>query len=274
MAPSLFPPALQKSLISRMVHRDLSNPKHKTNLHLHYDIVYPSSREDPRSSAESDVDPTQSFFSLPPTSSHFSPKDPSIHKPLSMSQVMQKKLRWMTLGGQYDWTAKRYPDEEPPKFPADIQTLIQQLYLEMRCQAAIVNFYSPGDTLSLHRDVSEYCDNGLVSVSFGCDCLFMIGLSEEETKTNAESASSDSASPKPPPFAVIRLRSGDAVYMSEEARSAWHGVPKVLANTCPTYLQDWPVDTEEQSGGSSPFETWRGWMKNKRINLNIRQMQA
>lgn len=65
---------------------------------------------------------------------------------------------------------------------------------------------------------------------------------------------------------LLRLRSGDAIYMAQDARYAWHGVPKVLKGTCPDYLQDWPA----QEG---KYEEWRGWMKNKRINLNVRQMR-
>lgn len=67
-------------------------------------------------------------------------------------------------------------------------------------------------------------------------------------------------------YLLLRLRSGDAIYMSEDARYAWHGVPKVLKGTCPDYLADWPAD-------DGRYEEWRGWMKTKRINLNVRQMR-
>lgn len=78
------------------------------------------------------------------------------------------------------------------------------------------------------------------------------------------------ASERPPDsqkqYLLLRLRSGDAIYMSEDARYAWHGVPKVLKGTCPDYLADWPA-------GDGQYDDWRGWMKNKRINLNVRQMR-
>lgn len=67
-------------------------------------------------------------------------------------------------------------------------------------------------------------------------------------------------------YLLLRLRSGDAIYMSQDARYAWHGVPKVLKGTCPDYLEDWPAE-------DGKFEEWRGWMKNKRININVRQMR-
>lgn len=167
---------------------------------------------------------------------------------------MNKSLRWITLGGQYDWTRKQYPDEEVPEFPADINNLIGNLFSEMVPQAAIINVYSPGDTLSLHRDVSEQIDKGLVSVSIGCDCLFVIGMRDE----------SDTI--------IVRLRSGDALYMSKQARFAWHGVPKIIPKTCPTALKDWPA--EDLSDTNSRYEAWKGWLSTKRINLNVRQMHG
>lgn len=238
-------------MISRLLHRDLSDPRHKTNLHLHYEVPYlVGSKGTPCVLETTNVtlDNKLSFFSYPPQSEvTFIPKDPTTHRPLSISKVLRKSLRWITLGGQYDWTNKVYPNEIPPTFPSDIGELLNGLFPDMEPQAAIVNLYSPGDTLSLHRDVSENSDKGLVSISFGCDCLFVIG------------------NEWPSDGLVIRLRSGDAVYMAKDARFAWHGVPRILPNTCPSFLASWPAE-------SSRFEDWRGWMSNKRINLNVRQM--
>lgn len=128
----------------------------------------------------------------------------------------------------------------------------------MRAEAAIVNLYSPGDTLSLHRDVSEECDKPLVSISLGCEGIFIAGLEGKDADGRAR-------------IAVMRLRSGDAVLMSGESRYAWHGVPKVLAGTCPEWMRSWPgvgdgVQQDEE------FAEWKGWMAGKRVNLNVRQM--
>jgi alkylated DNA repair protein alkB homolog 1 len=241
---------VQEKLLSRILHRDLSDPRHKTNLNLHYEVPYPVEPEVGSEASEiaSVAINDRSFFSYSPLSEvKFTPKDSTIHRPLSISKVLQKSLRWITLGGQYDWTNKVYPDESPPAFPPDIGELLNGLFPAMKPQAAIVNLYSPGDTLSLHRDVSEKSDRGLVSISLGCDCLFVIGNQH------------------PSDGIVIRLRSGDGIFMAEDARFAWHGVPKILPNTCPSALKLWPA-------GSGQFKDWRGWMGNKRINLNVRQM--
>lgn len=171
----------------------------------------------------------------------------------------------MTLGGQYDWTQKKYPDETPPSFPPDIQRLLHDLFPETKAEAAIVNLYSPGDVLSLHRDVSEFCDRGLISISLGCDGLFMLGLGQN-------------AGPRDPLRQVtVRLRSGDAVYMTGECRYAWHGVPRIIPNTCPEGLQAWPCQHQFSSCQKHPdyterFDQWRNWLACKRINLNVRQM--
>ncbi|KAI3333768.1 hypothetical protein F4824DRAFT_470783 [Ustulina deusta] len=250
--PSLLPPEIQKSLLSKIIHRDLSNPTHQTNLHLHFHLPYRDG---------DDVD-SRSFFSYAPESpARFAPKDPAVHNPLTIQQVLQRRLSWVTLGGQYNWSDREYPNQLPPEFPRDIAGFLQTLFPETQAQAAIVNFYTPGDSMMIHRDVSEQIDKGLVSLSMGCDALFMIAPNEYgKSEGNKDETSSKK------PYLLLRLRSGDAIYMSHESRYAWHGVPKVLKGTCPAFLEDWPAE-------DGKFEEWKGWLRNKRININVRQMK-
>jgi alkylated DNA repair protein alkB homolog 1 len=254
--PSLIPLGAQYDLLSRLLHRDLSNPQHLTNIHMHYDVTYPPD--------------TSSFFALPLNSEPpCSPKDSSVHSPISVQSLLDRKLRWMTLGGQYDWTMKLYPSTPPPPFPRDIAEMLHRLFPDMQAEAAICNLYTPGDTLSLHRDVSEFCDAPLVSISIGCDAIFVVKPSHQEDGGNAESK-------KP---LVVRLHSGDALYMSGSSRFAWHGVPQVIPETCPEVLADWPSSPlrgveADPDAEEDVYEHWRGWMRRKRINLNVRQMKA
>ncbi len=190
-----------------------------------------------------------SFFTMNPNH-QLLPKDAGIHRPMTVGRMLERKLRWLLLGGQYDWTAKEYPREGPPAFPCDISRLLKALFPDVEAEAAIVNFYTPGDTLSVHRDVSEECDRGLISISLGCDGLFLIGNENVGTHT------------------TIRLRSGDAVLMTGQARFAWHAVPKILPGTCPEGLGSFPAPDDD-----TRYEGWRGWMKSKRININVRQMK-
>lgn len=233
--PFLLPPSVQQSLLSGLLHRELSNPENNTNLHLHYNISYPK--------------PGSSFFSTNPSDLVHPPKDSNTHKPLTNQAILEKGLHWITLGGQYDWTAKQYPTSPPPPFPPAVGYLIHALFPGMSPQAAILNVYTPKDKLSLHRDVSETVDRGLVSISLGCSALFIIGLKD---KMSGEIR-----------HETILLRSGDVLYMSGESRFAWHGVPKIIPDTCPEYLKDWPGDG---------YPEYKSWMSKRRINLNVRQM--
>lgn len=255
VVPKLLPPQAQKVLLAKMLHRDLSDPKHQTNMHLHYTLPY------------QDLSPTSSFFNLAPDlPGAFEPKDASVHKPLTPRQVLNRRLHWVTLGGQYDWTNRVYPDSEPPRFPADLAQFLESLFPETLAQAAIVNLYSPGDTMMMHRDVSEEADKGLVSLSLGCDGLFMIAPNEQDGYAAAAAAAAEDKRQGEKKYLLLRLRSGDAIYMTRESRYAWHGVPKVVKDTCPDHLQNWPAEHGQ-------FAEWKGWMKNKRVNLNVRQVR-
>lgn len=247
IAPSLIPDAVQIELLDRLLHRDLPNPAHETNMHLHYELPDLAKYHG-------------SFFGIPPDEAGvFIPKDPSVHKPLTARRVLEKRLHWVTLGGQYDWTNRVYPRSEPPPFPDDIRNFLGSLFPATSAQAAIVNLYSPGDTMMMHRDVSEETDKGLISVSIGCDGLFMISPNDVDEQTESDNI-------KAKRYLLLRLRSGDVIYMTNEARFAWHGVPKVVADTCPQHLKNWPAHQAQ-------FSDWRGWMEHKRINLNVRQMK-
>ena len=225
---NFLPAEVQKALLIRLLGRDLKNPKHQTNLHLHYNIAYPMD--------------DLTFLDLDRQEVAFKAKLPE-HRDLTMDEMFRRKLRWMLLGGQYDWTEKSYPDETPPGFPPDIRDLVRGIFPAVEPEAAIINVYSPGDTLSLHRDVSEKVNRPLVSISIGCDALFMIGSDAPDT------------------FHIIPTRSGDVVYMADEARYAWHGVPRIIGGTCPECLQTLPE-----------LGQLKNFMQDKRVNLNIRQM--
>jgi alkylated DNA repair protein alkB family protein 1 len=263
IVPSLIPKEAQRALLSKLLHRDLADQRHKTNVHLHHQLPYHAAQKPESLSPEREPEfPTISFFNVSPTpSEHFRPVDTALHKSLTISQFLKRKLRWVTLGGQYDWTRKCYPDENPI-FPTDIAAFIHGLFPEMIPEAAIVNVYTPGDTLSVHRDVSEESEKGLVSISLGCDAIFVVGRGSKDDG-DAKSLS-------------VRLRSGDAVFMKGPARFAWHGVPQIISGSCPEWLRDWPADPhvgEVDDACNSTYEAWRDWMSNKRINLNVRQMR-
>lgn len=260
LIPSLLPRQTQRDLSSRLLHTALANSRHKTNIHVHYEIPYRAIKSD---NVLKSNNGEASFFNLSPNSTEqFRPLNPEIRNPITISQFLRKKLRWITLGGQYDWNEKVYHTEDPPPFPPDIADLMRSFFPSTKPEVAIVNIYSPGDTLSIHRDVSEESTKGLISISLGCDCIFVVGLGATDGKPQRNLA--------------IRLRSGDALYMSGQSRFAWHGVPQVIQGTCPPWLSDWPAQTATMTadGGvpADKYESWRDWMSNKRINFNVRQL--
>ena len=115
--------------------------------------------------------------------------------------------------------------------------------------------------MPVHRDVSEECERGLASFSVGCDGLFLIARDKDPNgDQNDERREQD--------IVVIRVCSGDVVQMGGETRWAWHAMPKVMAGTCPSWLEHWPVSDETPE----EYEKWKGYMKGKRLNISCRQV--
>lgn len=263
--PDLLSQRAQEDLLSILLHENLANQRHKTNVHLHHQIPYYATLLEKCGASKPKEASAKhsSFFHLSPDSQAlFQPIDSIVHKPFTVSQFLSRKLRWVTLGGQFDWTGKRYPLEEEPPFPNDVAAFIHHIFPSMKPEAAIVNIYRPGDSLSIHRDVSEECDNALVSISLGCEGILVVGIESEVDKA--------------PRSIVVRLRSGDAVFLSGPARFAWHGVPQILPGTSPDWLCNWPASANADGLGEDSvdrYEAWRGWMSNKRVNLSVRQIR-
>lgn len=156
-----------------------------------------------------------------------------------------RRLRWTTLGYQYDWSTKTYnfdPTSVIP-FPIDLAEWSSRFALSLgsldfRAEAGIVNYYQSHDSLTSHVDRSELnMQAPLLSMSLGLDAIFVLGgLGREDAVIG------------------IRVKSGDVSVMSGKGRLFYHGVPKVITGTGPECLED------------------IGLMKDTRININIRQV--
>jgi alkylated DNA repair protein alkB family protein 1 len=272
LLPSFLPPECQILMLDALFHRDLSNPLHTTNLTQDYTIPYPLTPPGANNPA--------SFFTYAQNhkSQTLQPKDEhSANKPLNTAQFLQKKLRWLTLGSQYDWSTRSYPRESPTQFPDDIATLVRTLFRSsFEPESGVVLLYSPKDYMPVHRDVSEESPRGLASFSLGCDGLFIISSDRSHALQPTELHSNDQPEPSKleQPMVVIRVRSGDVIQMSDETRWAWHAMPKVMAGTCPDHLADWPVKRNESGKIVTPkqYEVWRGYFKGKRVNISCRQV--
>lgn len=164
-----------------------------------------------------------------------------------------RKIRWITLGYQYNWTTKEYNFDEVDAatiFPQDLAQWTKQAVKQLgfdqdyHAEAGIVNFYQPDDTLTGHVDRSEKNMSApLVSISIGLSAIFLLGgLSREDE-----------------PVRAILVRNGDLSVLSGPSRHLFHGVPKILNSS--------DFQSEELLD-----ENVAKLFKNCRININVRQV--
>ncbi|GAA5829253.1 hypothetical protein JCM11251_004983 [Rhodosporidiobolus azoricus] len=197
------------------------------------------------------------------------------------------KMRWANVGWYYNWTSKLYEFERghiplPPVILRCCRDLVRktpwrQVFLDSSTSdsgsyggtssedwrkwkedyepdAGLVNFYQIKDSLTAHQDVAEVdAVRPLVSFSLGHSSVFLVGGTTKEE----------------PPLAIL-LRSGDGVCMSGPSRRAYHGLPRVLSGTLPSFLsstQPEPVET---------VDDWRPYgeylERGARINVNVRSV--
>ncbi|KAJ7544897.1 hypothetical protein O6H91_09G098100 [Diphasiastrum complanatum] len=174
------------------------------------------------------------------------------------AELLLRKLRWATLGLQFDWSKRAYNTTIPHRtFPVELAQFAARLGLpamvdgDFHAEAAIVNFFGPDDMLGGHIDDMEADWNKpIVSMSLGCKSIFLLGgVAREE-----------------PPIAMF-LRSGDVVLMAGEARSRFHGVPRIFTGADEADLPDFSAVSSNSA--NFPFIDY---IKQSRINVNIRQV--
>jgi len=163
-------------------------------------------------------------------------------------------LRWATLGYHHNWDTKVYSESEKSVFPAELNQLSRIFSTVIGCpdynaQAAIINFYHAGSTLSAHTDSSEHdLTFPLISVSFGLSAVFLIG---GETK-------------KKEPKAIF-IRSGDVLFMTKQSRMSYHAVARVLSYSEDTQMKKLSIPNE------NPVKMY---LESSRINMNVRQLRS
>ncbi|KAJ6846023.1 alpha-ketoglutarate-dependent dioxygenase alkB isoform X2 [Iris pallida] len=179
-------------------------------------------------------------------------------KPIAAS-VLLRKLRWSTLGLQFDWSKRNYDVSLPhKKIPADLCLMAKKMAVpamplgeEFQPEASIVNYFGPSDMLGGHLDDMEAdWSKPIVSISLGCKAIFLLGGKSREDSPTA-----------------MFLRSGDIVLMAGQARECFHGIPRIFTDQ----------DQAEVSSLSQEFSNeqdvcFRDYIETSRININIRQV--
>ncbi|KAI1315981.1 hypothetical protein EDD11_010563 [Mortierella claussenii] len=207
------------------------------------------------------------------------PKDdpePSSQVPILPPGQLLRKLRWITLGYQYHWPSKTYHFDQNAPFPEELCILSKAVVEAVQgvgdhfyaasdfiAEAGVVNYYQLKDRLMGHVDRSELNKEApLVSFSFGHSCVYLLGGSTREQV------------PTP-----ILLQSGDILVMTGPCRSAFHGVPRIIEDTLPSYLGRGRLSDQEQQRQDEPegaqdpdWDVYAEYLAEARINLNIRQV--
>ncbi|KAH7285250.1 hypothetical protein KP509_33G018800 [Ceratopteris richardii] len=170
--------------------------------------------------------------------------------------VLLRKLRWATLGLQFDWSKRAYdlslPYNKMPQKLCDLASKLAEPAMpdsEFHAEAAIVNYFGQDDMLGGHLDDMEKdWSKPIVSISFGCKAIFLLGGPTREHKPTA-----------------MFLRSGDVVLMAGPARGCFHGVPRIFVDPKQADLPDF-------STCDPSCKTFIDYINRSRINLNIRQV--
>ncbi|GAU16648.1 hypothetical protein TSUD_325980 [Trifolium subterraneum] len=187
-------------------------------------------------------------------------KEASLRKFKSVSgSSLLRKLRWSTLGLQFDWSNRNYNVSlQHNKIPEALCELAKQLAkpalpagVEFQPEAAIVNYFASGDTLGGHLDDMEAdWSKPIVSLSLGCKAIFLLGGKSREDA----------------PIAMF-LRSGDVVLMAGEARECFHGVPRIF-----TDKENAEIGHLEKQLTQEDDLCFLKYIQTSRININIRQV--
>jgi alkylated DNA repair protein (DNA oxidative demethylase) len=163
-------------------------------------------------------------WALPPAGLRH-PRVPTGH----LMSVQSVCLGWHWQPYMYSTTADDTDGAPVKPLPDDLAALARRAVADVaplgedrsfEPDAAIVNFYEPGARLGLHQDREEPSDAPVVTVSLGDTCTFRMAGVDRRTG----------------PFTDIELRSGDLLVFGGENRRIYHGVPKVINETAPPWL--------------------------------------
>jgi alkylated DNA repair protein (DNA oxidative demethylase) len=153
----------------------------------------------------------------------YTPRMPKTGRPMSVRMTNCGTLGWVTDERGYRYQAC-HPETDRPWPP--IPDILLDAWRDLADyahppEACLINYYNAGAKMGLHQDRDEDdFDAPVVSLSLGDTCLFRIGGTKRSDPTRS-----------------VRLASGDAVVLGDDARLAFHGVDRIMPGTS-TLLPD------------------------------------
>lgn len=153
----------------------------------------------------------------------FTPIMPRTGRPFSVRMTNLGSLGWVSDRAGYRYQPLHPDTGQPwPAIPGLLLALWQTVSgYSHDPEACLVNFYSGGARMGLHRDEDEDDFTApVLSVSLGDTAIFRIGGPERGGKTG-----------------TLKLNSGDVLVMGGPSRLCYHGIDRVLTGTS-TLLKD------------------------------------
>ncbi|MET3856766.1 alpha-ketoglutarate-dependent dioxygenase AlkB [Rhizobium sp. OAE497] len=144
----------------------------------------------------------------------FTPVMPGTGKPMSVRMSNCGELGWVTdkeRGYRYQPVHPLTGEPWPPIPPALLEIWTAVSGYPLPPQACLINFYSDDAKMGLHQDKDEQdLKAPVVSISLGNSCLFRIGGTARNDRTQS-----------------LKLSSGDVIVLGGEGRLCFHGVDRI-----------------------------------------------
>ena len=148
----------------------------------------------------------------------FDPTMPRTGKKFSVRMTNFGSLGWVSdtaKGYRYEQVHPVTAEPWPPIPPSLLQLWDETTRYTAPPEACLVNFYSGGARMGLHRDQDEPAvDAPVLSVSLGDSAYFRFGTASLRGETRR-----------------LKLRSGDVLMFGGPARLMYHGIDRILPGT-------------------------------------------
>lgn len=147
----------------------------------------------------------------------YTPHMPRTGRPFSVRMTNLGDLGWVSDRKGYRYQATHPETGLPwPPIPGDLLRIWRLLSAYAHDpQACLVNYYSEGARMGLHRDEDEEDFSApVLSISLGDTAMFRLGGPERSARTR-----------------LIKLSSGDVLLLAGPSRLSYHGIDRIIPGT-------------------------------------------